>query len=369
MTRKSRTGLIVLAALTAALGTALAAPRTAGTAGNPLQVSLVPATGAEAGQFLGSLKFTMTNTSKQTVHVLKYQTPFFGVENNLFEVYRGDERVQYTGMYAKRTLPEADDYMTFGPGETKRIVVDLSDNYDMSVSGQYQVKFETVLQNADVGGRMMAKASGGMATLESSQINVWVDGTDTFMEPNTQAKRASAEETVFGVKAAPAPVFEKCTTTQSQQVQTAFNSSKTYAANAKGYFPSQGPRYTTWFGVYNSSRHTTASNHFTAIDSAYQTKGFTFNCGCKKRYYAYVYSNDAYRIYLCSVFWQAPVTGTDSRAGTIVHETSHFTVVAGTDDWAYGQSAAKSLAISDPNKAVDNADSHEYFAENTPAQQ
>jgi peptidyl-Lys metalloendopeptidase len=247
-------------------------------------------------------------------------------------------------------------------------VVDLSDNYDMSVSGQYQVKFETVLQNADVGGRMMAKAGGGMATLESSQINVWVDGTDSFLEPNTRAKRLSAEETVFGVKAAPQPVFEKCTTTQSSQILTAFGSSKSYAANAKGYFPnSHGARYNTWFGTETSSRYTTVGNHFTAIDSAFQTQGFTFNCGCKKRYYAYVYSNDAYRIYVCAVFWQAPSTGTDSKAGTIIHETSHFNVVAGTDDWAYGQSAAKSLAISDPNKAIDNADSHEYFSENTPA--
>jgi peptidyl-Lys metalloendopeptidase len=47
---------------------------------------------------------------------------------------------------------------------------------------------------------------------------------------------------------------------------------------------------------------------------------------------------------------------------------SHFTIVADTDDWAYGQSAAKSLAKSNPAKAVDNADSHEYFSENTPAQ-
>jgi peptidyl-Lys metalloendopeptidase len=47
---------------------------------------------------------------------------------------------------------------------------------------------------------------------------------------------------------------------------------------------------------------------------------------------------------------------------------SHFTVVAGTDDWAYGQTAAKALAISDPAKALDNADSHEYFAENNPQQ-
>ena len=42
--------------------------------------------------------------------------------------------------------------------------------------------------------------------------------------------------------------------------------------------------------------------------------------------------------------------------------------MAGTDDWAYGQSAAKSLAISNPTRALDNADSHEYFSENTPFQ-
>ena len=47
---------------------------------------------------------------------------------------------------------------------------------------------------------------------------------------------------------------------------------------------------------------------------------------------------------------------------------SHFNVVAGTDDHVYGQAGAKSLAISDPAAAVDNADSHEYFAENTPSQ-
>jgi peptidyl-Lys metalloendopeptidase len=45
---------------------------------------------------------------------------------------------------------------------------------------------------------------------------------------------------------------------------------------------------------------------------------------------------------------------------------SHFTVVAGTDDLAYGQEAAGQLAASDPGKAINNADSHEYFGENTP---
>lgn len=111
----------------------------------------------------------------------------------------------------------------------------------------------------------------------------------------------------------------------------------------------------------------------------------TYDCTCNEEYYAYVYPNEWGYIYLCNVFWDAPATGTDSKAGTLVHESSHFTNIGSTgknrilpkpahfslsaavDDWAYGQSAAKSLAISNPTRAVDNADSHEYFAENTPS--
>jgi peptidyl-Lys metalloendopeptidase len=39
---------------------------------------------------------------------------------------------------------------------------------------------------------------------------------------------------------------------------------------------------------------------------------------------------------------------------------------AETDDYVYGQSGAKNQAITDPGKAIDNVDNHEYFAENAP---
>ena len=91
------------------------------------------------------------------------------------------------------------------------------------------------------------------------------------------------------------------------------------------------------------------------------------DCSCNDSYYAYVYPSAPYKIYVCNAFWSAPLTGTDSKAGTLVHEMSHFNAVAGTDDHAYGKTAAGNLANSNPTKALDNADSHEYFAENTPA--
>jgi peptidyl-Lys metalloendopeptidase len=55
------------------------------------------------------------------------------------------------------------------------------------------------------------------------------------------------------------------------------------------------------------------------------------------------------------------------QGGTLIHESSHFTINGGTVDDAYGQSDCELLAKSNPKLAVDNADSHEYFAENEPA--
>ncbi|KAF5320044.1 hypothetical protein D9758_018928 [Tetrapyrgos nigripes] len=67
---------------------------------------------------------------------------------------------------------------------------------------------------------------------------------------------------------------------------------------------------------------------------------------------------------LTGSFWRAPNTGQDSRAGTLVHKSSHFTALAGTQDYAYGHPDCEDLAASDPGAAVNDADSHEYFVEN-----
>jgi len=54
------------------------------------------------------------------------------------------------------------------------------------------------------------------------------------------------------------------------------------------------------------------------------------------------------------------------QAGTLVHEASHFIQNGGTLDFVYGQENAMQLARYQPDQAVMNADSHEYFAENNP---
>jgi peptidyl-Lys metalloendopeptidase len=104
-------------------------------------------------------------------------------------------------------------------------------------------------------------------------------------------------------------------------------------------------------------------NNWKKIQDAF-VKNITYNCKgpkCKPSYYAYVYAGGKLEVFLCPQFWNAPDTGTDTKHGTLIHEISHE--VAGTKDHAYGQTNCKNLASNSPDKAIENADNYEYFAE------
>lgn len=82
--------------------------------------------------------------------------------------------------------------------------------------------------------------------------------------------------------------------------------------------------------------------------------------GCKSGWFAYTYKGDR-TVWLCSNYLSASQIGTDCKFGTLVHEWSH--AVSSTDDIQYGETNCQNLANSDPAKATNNADSHEYFTE------
>ncbi|MFC5570611.1 M35 family metallo-endopeptidase [Lysobacter yangpyeongensis] len=365
--------LINVVSCSAVLAGAVAAAASAqpSTRANPLRVSLVAAQ-ASSGGFLGSVDVTITNTSNHTVRVPKWELPSDFLEAKLFQVSRDGQPVQYQGPMIKRGLPNAADFAILRAGETLRTTVDLSGSYDMSKSGEYVVTLASPLQHASLSnGEMLKNANGVPMAIRSVPLRLWVDGSDMLEAKAPTAGKGKPGGGGSGGTVVNGVSYVGCSNTQINGAGQAVVEARKYAENGKGYLAgSAGPRYTTWFGAYTSSRWSTAGQHFAAIDSAIdQNAGqVKINCGCNQSYYAYVYPTRPYEIFVCRAFWNAPLTGTDSKAGTLIHEMSHFNVVAGTDDHVYGQSGAKSLAISDPASALDNADNHEYFAENNPFQ-
>lgn len=293
---------------------------------------------------------TIQNISDRTIRILKWHTPLAKeIGNNMFSIKRDGREVQYIGKLIKRRAPEKKDYLILQPGEAIETDINLARLYDISKTGRYTIQFRlnpAAIPETD-------------AKIKSFILSNILE--DLITTPIPVPKKSKL------------PAFSGCTTIEQSILATALTASQQIArtaredlANTPADKRDTAERYLEWFGEYEATRYDTVQDHFDKIDDALSNQQITFVCDCADDYYAYVYPNLPYEIHPCNVFWEAEVTGTDSQAGTIVHETSHFTVVAGTNDYVYGQTGCRRLAENRPNLAINNADSHEYFAENTP---
>jgi len=325
-----------------------------------------------------NINFTLTNTNAYPVWVLRWQLPQGRLDANLFHVTKDGQEVAYQGRLVKRAAPKAKDYIEIKSGESYTVTLDPSAFYEMEGQGTYGIQFRPTELSLRV------------------QVPDSIDQAHPSMLLNPALAKAQAQEVLptheaavsqgatgqFYFAGVPADTAEKtlesnapqsivggytgCTTTQKSKLVTAHANAKTMSSKATANltnYPSGSTLYKTWFGTYSSSRFSTVKNHYAAISNVYANKSVTFDCSCTDDYYAYVYPSQPYKIYLCNAFWSAPATGRDSQAGTLVHETSHFTAVAGTQDYVYGATGAKKLATTNPAKAIMNADNHEYFGE------
>jgi len=293
---------------------------------------------------------TVVNRSTITVDVPESQLPSEDLETQQFMVLRDGERVTYEGPHIKRGPSNDEAIVSIAPGATYTYDIELSRAYDLSRDGRYSVVFES-------------RNNRAQTVMRSARQEVRLYGRAALATSGIANRQLSALTSQIS--------YARCTTTQQADVRAALAQAETYAINSRSYLAGGNlrDRYTWWFGAVTTANSNKVLANFTAIADAFANKPIKVDCGCKKTYYAYVYSNQPYTIYVCKAFWSAPLAGTDSRGGTLVHEMSHFTVVAGTNDWAYGQAAARNLALTNVSQAISNADNHEYFAENTPARQ
>ncbi len=316
------------------------------------------------------ITFTLTNTSSQTVRVLRWGTPFEkGFNRNMFEVWQGDTRVPYTGRLVKRGEPQAEDFITLKPNETISQELDVADGYAVYDAGDYTISFNSILT--------IVKADNEL-TLHKFNADSPDEVFQLTMKSEVVTSHMYLDRVQFFAKQPPA--FASCSATQRNTLDEALTQAEILAEESSNALVStsvqQRPnanRYSTWFGDYTSSRYNTVSNNFNKIHDVLANKQVTFDCFCDPAIFdpvttfAYVNPGQPYRIHLCDVFWEINMLGVNSKAGTIIHETSHFNVVANTNDHQYGPADVQNLAETDPGLAVDNADNYEFFAENTPA--
>lgn len=347
---------------------------------NGVRVTVMPDKAALGASDDVHVNVTLTNTSSSPQYVLKWRTPFEGLSAPLFDITRDGAKVPYTGALIKRAKPTQADYYLLKPGASHTVKVELSALYDMSVTGDYAIRYRAASPDLFLGNKNRADASAAASAaaagaaadigqLESETASLYIEGRLARGSESPIMQALKQADAGGGLITPMALSYTNCSASQQSTVASAISAAKTMSNSSVTYMAktTMGPRYTKWFGTVTSTRRAKVKANFAAIKNGFDNKNVVVDCGCKQSYYAYVYPTQPYKIYVCNAFWSAPMSGTDSKGGTLVHEMSHFDVVAGTDDNVYGQSGAASLAISNPNGAVANADNHEYFAENTPA--
>lgn len=315
------------------------------------------------------VKVSYKNRSNQAVKILKWYLPDSdgNLEEGIFEITRNSETISYLGRHYKRPAPIEADYITLKANGKLNYTVELSAIYDFSEEGFYTVSLSvrnSALFEPSKPGKGNNKETFSALKSELS-TDVYVSKVRASKGKPCNPKKENCDG--GGEGTGDVSFTGACSNSEQSTILAALDAAKNMTNSSVSYLNgNSGERYTTWFGTYTNSRWNKVAGNFDAIKGALDSEPKTFDCGCNQSYFAYVYPNQPYKVYLCRAFWNAGLTGTDSKGGTIIHEVSHFTVVAGTDDIVYGQTGAKNLAISDPNGATNNADSHEYFAENTP---
>jgi peptidyl-Lys metalloendopeptidase len=316
---------------------------------------------AQSGSF--PVTVSLTNEFSRSATLLKWNTPLDDATDilraNMFQITHssGAEAV-YTGIVMKRA-PTLADFITFNPGQSITVEIDLLKGYYFPAEGEYKIQLRTAssMHLGDVQGDSILEGykTFGMEVLESNPVPV-----DVVSLRSAPVWPAALEG--FG---APAPMAN-CNTSAANQIISA--SSNGVAASNKGinYIASNcnGAVYVTWFGTCDTTRASRVRTNLNAIVSGMNAR-YPVDCAgsrCTANTYAYVFPTDtAHTVYVCGMFWKVPTSCAganvlDTQPCTLVHEMSHFNNVAGTQDYQYGVTNCKNLARTNPSQAIANAD-------------
>ncbi|KAI0764003.1 Metalloprotease [Trametes elegans] len=302
---------------------------------------------------------TITNTGNETLRLLNDpRSPLSDLPTNLFTITNphgtSPDFIGIEVKYIPQVAAVSRDPLAItaiAQGESVHVVHDLSLAYNFSTSGSgpYAVNVRELNTLYHVTGNSILPLLAGRG-LPHHAINI--TGLPLPRARNVLSRGANG-----------------CEDWQERAVQSAIPLANHYVANALGELSRQGCKggdYKRWFGAPSEHRLLTVASHFEALVGNNFTD-FTFVCNtafCSRSsgLFAYVYPDEFGKIHVCDMFFRSPVGGRDSRASTIVHESSHFTRNGGTQDHAYGPTLTQELARGYPQLAVMNADNHEYFA-------
>jgi peptidyl-Lys metalloendopeptidase len=162
-----------------------------------------------------------------------------------------------------------------------------------------------------------------------------------------------------------------CSQDQNVVLDSAIQVAESYITDSIAYLKNpkraNSERYTKWFGAWDQTRADTILAIFTML--AGKAPMTTYDCNtCEDTSTPTRVNPLSHPPQLCPPFWQAPVRGSDSKAGFILRALTQIKAYGGTTapPALSDQNSAMNLAATNPAAAILNTANYRYFAENNP---
>jgi len=153
---------------------------------------------------------------------------------------------------------------------------------------------------------------------------------------------------------AAAQTYERCTKVERGQFLAAVERAERLTLTATTAI-GPNPSFERWFGRYNAKKGEIVRRNLKAIVKALRQDTLSAVCAsngeglCAPDHFAFVDIDEAYVVHVCPAFFEM--------------DTSHFSVVAQTEDFCYSRVECTDMAFGGPLDALLNADSYQYFVE------
>lgn len=180
-----------------------------------------------------------------------------------------------------------------------------------------------------------------------------------------------------------APSYENCEKVEIAAIAEALVAAEKLSLRA-AVAVSDTEVFVRWFGPWDKEKGRVVRAGLKSIHQALRDDTVKVVCAnireadCTGETFATVAPHDAYVVNVCPAFFDMPemhvhaagsaALENGTRAGTIIHEMSHFRATAATLDICYSRPVCEGMARAGRADMARNADSYQYFAEDVSAE-
>ncbi|KAG9253438.1 Deuterolysin metalloprotease family-domain-containing protein [Emericellopsis atlantica] len=305
------------------------------------------------------VKATVTNTGKNNLKLFSTGTFLDDAPVEKVSVLSGDKPVTFDGvklLIATENLEE-DAFTRLDSGESLEVTFDIAEYHDLSAGGAFKISSEGAFSFAEA---------------DSTELVGSVPFTANTVEAKVDGASAAAVHTAF-VNEKRTRVQSDCSGTRLSQTRSALSGCASWASQAQSVAQSgSATKMTEYFKSSSSSTRSTVAGVFSRMRSeCSSTSGgaSTFYCSdfygvCGGGVIAYTVPSLSAMAY-CPLHFSLPLSPSscygNNQIGTVVHEVTHLSQIAGTDDFGgYGYNFVRSLSAS---QNLRHADTYALFAQ------